>query len=655
MNTILFKDYRILALCNFISSLLLFPDVPFWCFALSMLFWAWRLFCHVFDFNIPSRYVTGFLSFLGLLVILLEFRTIMGKEPAASFIIILTGLKMLEFREESEKDFLVLLGFFLISSKFLFSYDLSYLFFSIPIYAGLTINLFPTAWIKSQRSSAIKYLAKVFLLALPMAAMMFVFFPRITKKLLEAPSNYRFGGSGFSDSISPGSISRLRQNNEVALRLETFNVKVNMLDLYLRGLTLEKNNLMHWSSTKTMDGFLKSEAPTETDYKIIVEPHYKNQIFSLKNTGRMSAEGMTIYHDLHYNFRFESPLEKKAVVIGSINDTRSIVPKDVIERNSAIASLGEVPPEQKKQVDELVAQLSKNKTREAISRSIMDYFATQGFTYTLEPGEQPGLTLPEFIFKQKKGYCEHYASAMALLLRLSKVPARVVVGYQGGEFNPVGNFWTVRQKDAHAWVEFINSQNRWVSIDPVSVVAPRRLELGANIYNSLLNDMLTDEEIKNRINNADVISQLSMWFDNINYRWSTFLLEYDFDKQKDILRSLNVSLGGSLIIVLIVLFIFSILINVYQRRGTKKRFSELCFIELNDWAARFNLQKLDTEGPTHWLQRILKSLPEKNRAFQTEIEQAFRIWIQIAYQPPVSDSEAKRAIGDLRKLIRKQP
>ncbi|MBL7543550.1 MAG: DUF3488 domain-containing transglutaminase family protein [Bdellovibrionaceae bacterium] len=654
MSRLLLTDYKSLAFCIFTSTLLLFPDVPLWCFTLGILFWLWRLFCHVFDFTIPSRTITGILSFLALGVVLLDFRTLMGKEPAASFIVILAGLKSLEFSEESEKDFLVLLGFFLISSKFLFSYDLTYLILSIPIYVLLTLNLFPTAWLKASRNRALLYLGKVCLLAVPMAALMFVFFPRITKKLMELPTSSRYGTSGFSESVSPGSISRLSLSAEIVMRVELFNNATNLSSLYFRGQSLEKNSQMTWNYLRTNEGIKKSLVPKETDYKIILEPHYRSYIFSLRNTERMMTETLGIYHDLDFNFRFDSFLEKKAVILASFGEARPQVNAVTIARNTKMPDMSMLTAEQQKQIQVLVSQLKgKNARPEQISKSILDHFSSNRFAYTLETGENPSLNLHDFLFKQKKGYCEHYASAMALLLRLSGVPARVVVGYHGGEFNPMGNFWTIRQKDAHAWVEYVNSQNNWIYVDPVSVVAPQRIELGSNVYNSIINEMLTEDEIRKKISSTDTISQLSMWFDNINYRWSTFLLEYDFDRQKDILKSLNLSLGGALVMILIALFIISVFINLLQKRGVKKKFSELSFNEINNWAAQFDLQKKDNEGPVNWLHRILQQLPEKNKNSQPDLEKAFSMWIQMSYQKPLSETENKRTFSEIRKIIRR--
>jgi transglutaminase-like putative cysteine protease len=654
MSKLLFKDYFGLAVAIFMSTLLLFPDVPIWCFSLSILFWLWRLFCHVLDFPIPSRKITGFLSFLALAVILMDFRTLMGKEPAASFIIILSGLKALEFSDDTEKDFLVLLGFFLMSSKFLFSYDLMYLILSLPIYAVLTMNLFPSAWLKSNLRDAFKYLVKVILLAVPMATAMFILLPRITKTLLEIPTNSRYGSTGFSDTVSPGSISKLSQSNEVVMRLELFNKRINLSDLYFSGLTLEQVSQMTWSYLRNTDGVTQSDAPSEVDYRLILEPHYRTHVFSLKNTDKMSSEGLTIYYDVNYNFRMDSFLEKKAFIQASIASARGKATEAVLKRNLKKPILPPLADEQKKQMQTVLRKIKgSDHSAENTSKAILDFFASNRFTYTLNPGDQPQLSLYDFLFKYRKGYCEHYASAMALLFRLSGVPARVIVGYHGGELNPVGNFWTIRQKDAHAWVEYVNSQNKWVMVDPVTVVAPQRIELGFNIYNSIVTDMLTEEEIKNKLSGTDTFSKLSMWFDNVNYQWSTFLLEYDFDKQKDILKSLNLSLGNALIIILVILFLISVLINLVQKRGVRKNISEKCFEEINTWASRFELQKKATEGPIDWQTRIAANLPEKSRAFLPQLEKAFGLWITLSYRQSLSIPDSKRSLSEIRKIMKK--
>ncbi|MGE5189736.1 MAG: DUF3488 and DUF4129 domain-containing transglutaminase family protein [Gemmatimonadota bacterium] len=83
------------------------------------------------------------------------------------------------------------------------------------------------------------------------------------------------------------------------------------------------------------------------------------------------------------------------------------------------------------------------------ARRILESFGT-GFRYTLD---DPASSVREFLFSRKAGYCEHFATALCLLLRGAGIPARVAAGYLGGEWSPVGNYLIVRQSDAHAWTE----------------------------------------------------------------------------------------------------------------------------------------------------------------------------------------------------------
>jgi transglutaminase-like putative cysteine protease len=97
-----------------------------------------------------------------------------------------------------------------------------------------------------------------------------------------------------------------------------------------------------------------------------------------------------------------------------------------------------------------------------------------GYVYTLEPGVYGRDTADEFWFDRKAGFCEHIASSFVILMRAAGVPARIVTGYQGGALNPVDDFWTVRQSDAHAWAEVWLGGSGWVRVDPTGAVSPAR-------------------------------------------------------------------------------------------------------------------------------------------------------------------------------------
>ncbi len=99
-----------------------------------------------------------------------------------------------------------------------------------------------------------------------------------------------------------------------------------------------------------------------------------------------------------------------------------------------------------------------------------------GFVYTLTPQRLGRESVDELLFRTRQGFCGHYASAFVDLMRAGGVPARVVTGYQGGEWNPIGGYLLVRQSDAHAWAEVWLPGRGWLRADPTAVVAPERLE-----------------------------------------------------------------------------------------------------------------------------------------------------------------------------------
>jgi hypothetical protein len=98
--------------------------------------------------------------------------------------------------------------------------------------------------------------------------------------------------------------------------------------------------------------------------------------------------------------------------------------------------------------------------------AVLDHLLTN-YTYSLET-DTTGSRHPidEFLFSRKTGYCEHYATAMVLMLRSLGIPSRLVTGFLATEWNEFGNYYTVRQRDAHAWVEVYYPQSGWMTMDP---------------------------------------------------------------------------------------------------------------------------------------------------------------------------------------------
>jgi hypothetical protein len=114
----------------------------------------------------------------------------------------------------------------------------------------------------------------------------------------------------------------------------------------------------------------------------------------------------------------------------------------------------------------------------AFVRAVLSRFNNDEYYYTLQPPPLGSDPVDRFLFETRQGFCEHYASAFAVLMRAAGIPARIVLGYQGGELNPVGGHLTVRQADAHAWTEVWLDDVGWRRVDPTAAVAPERVEVG---------------------------------------------------------------------------------------------------------------------------------------------------------------------------------
>ncbi len=170
----------------------------------------------------------------------------------------------------------------------------------------------------------------------------------------------------------------------------------------------------------------------------------------------------------------------------------------------------------------------------------LNFFRVSGFVYSLSPGTYASPALDEFLFKRRVGFCEHYAAAYASLMRLAGVPARVVIGYQGGELNEIGHYLIVRQSDAHAWCEVHLQGQGWVRVDPTSVIAPDRVNAGLESFLETTDS--AGSPAAQAVTTAvwrDVQRQVRLYWDNLSYQWNLRVLSFDRDSQRSFFATLG--------------------------------------------------------------------------------------------------------------------
>jgi hypothetical protein len=129
----------------------------------------------------------------------------------------------------------------------------------------------------------------------------------------------------------------------------------------------------------------------------------------------------------------------------------------------------------------------------------------------------------DFLFRTRRGFCEHYTSAFVFLMRAAGVPARVVTGYQGGERNTFGDYLIVRQSDAHAWAEVWLEGRGWTRVDPTGAVAPNRIQEG--LYAAVADPDALPFLVR-RGGASEWLRQLAMSWDSLNNSWNEWVLAY---------------------------------------------------------------------------------------------------------------------------------
>ena len=366
--------------------------------------------------------------------------------------------------------------------------------------------------------------------AVPVMLILFVLFPRIPGPLWGLPQDANSGMTGLGDSLQFGNISNLTQNSSIAFRVQFKGAAPAQNQLYWRGPVLWHQEDRHWTMSSSQIGLQPESLITQgtpIEYTITLEPHNRTWMLMLDMPTLIPADAK-LTHD--YSVVADKPVRTRTRYAGTSFNTYTLG-----------ANLGERERILSLQINEgenpKTVQLAKTWGVLSAADKIniaLNMYRQQPFVYTLRPpvlGDNP---VDDFLFKSKRGFCEHYATSFVYLMRAAGVPARIVTGYQGGEFNPNGNYYIVRQSDAHAWAEVWLADKGWVRIDPTAAVSPERVESGLA---DALNDI--DELPLMARNNNAWLKKVYLNWDGVNNGWNQWVLGYDDKKQLDFLKKLS--------------------------------------------------------------------------------------------------------------------
>jgi hypothetical protein len=373
------------------------------------------------------------------------------------------------------------------------------------------------------------------------------------------------------------------------------------------------------SKLKSLD---LQQTSNPSSYTVTLEPHGKNWLFGLDIPSQVLQDSY-----MSSEYQLTSNIAINNLKRYSLESTLSYQ-LGLAESFDYLVLASEFPDNSNPKTLALGKQWSSQFNSDIeIVRQALQMFRNQEYVYTLQPPKLGKNSSDEFLFTTRRGFCEHYASSFALLMRAAGIPTRIVTGYQGGEFNDVGEYLIVRQSDAHAWTEVWIEDRGWLRVDPTSAVSPDRIENG-------LDQALREDFARFKFGERNpLLGKLLFNWDNVQHSWNNWVLNYDKYKQARFLSNLGLGIktwGDMVITLVIFLTIFSALywfIVWYHDRPERPADYERIINSLLKKLARSNYKRNPHETLGEFLYRI-----QSEQGYQDEkLENIFQVYNKIKY------------------------
>ncbi|MEM0910479.1 MAG: DUF3488 and transglutaminase-like domain-containing protein, partial [Pseudomonadota bacterium] len=454
-----------------------------------------------------------------------------------NLLVVACSLKFIMMRNDADFHLLSIVFMFLIAAGFIFNQSLFFaLYYGVAVFFVFLITFLLNKGTLSLSRSTIET-SKLLLQAVPIAVLIFLVAPRLPP-IWQVPKEASTE-TGLSETLTPGDIANLAKSSELAFRAEFFGDKPSPSDRYWRAIVMDEFDGKTWSiSTRERNVKLITNKRYEGlrwEYLINAEPSESKWLYSLDvpQLAENKGEWPLFLNDNYQLFTTRASDARHIYVLNSFYQM------PVTDANQDYSRYLQVPPTGNPLTQAYVEKLDlTGKTTKQIIYTIAQIFTSEPFRYTLKPPLMKSDPIDQFLFKHRRGFCSHYASAMAYMLRLAGVPSRLVSGYQGGE-DQADSIITVKQYDAHAWIEAKDPELGWIRFDPTSLVAPNRMVAG--LFDSLMEseqDLIDDNKLMRTLIGIGVIKSLEDSLVLLNHNWSQMVLGYDQNSQLDIVQKL---------------------------------------------------------------------------------------------------------------------
>lgn len=627
----------------------IFPHVarlPFWIVLWCALLWGYELALLRFKWPRPGRMVRLLLAFLGVAGLLATYAARLGPNAFVGLLSIMAALKPFEVSTHRDRMVTLFLAYFIVITSLFQSETLAvtlYMFISVFVTTGVLIRINdPNGGLPVD----LKLSGVIMAQALPLMLILFLLFPRIQGSLvgISPASEAR---SGFSDRLRPGSISRLVQSDEVAFRAEFESPRPEQSQLYWRGIVFHRFDGRSWRRLQEVPNIdYMPQGSRPVTYTIALEPHDQRWLFALDRPAD-KPKWSRMYAD--FTIRQHRPVKRTKYYDMTAFSEGSKAARWGVEQALQLPAGGN--PRSRR----LAADFAGDGAGvSVIVDQAKKWFEEKNFRYTLSPPTLGKNPIDDFLFNSRKGYCEHYASAFAYLMRAAGVPARIVGGYQGGEKNPYGNYLIVRQSDAHAWVEVWLDGKGWTRMDPTAFVAPERVAQGASAA-------LSEGEWSGGGFSGlrGWLRKLSFGWDVVSTRWESWFTGYSQLEQKALLERLGISFKswkGPLMLGLLVsasvflIFAVYLFVQLKPAAGEKDRVGR-CYTRFCRKLSKAGISRKPEQGPMDFAACIRRERPD----LASEAEEIIGLYIRLRYQGKADKAGEARLCDMVKRFTPGRP
>jgi transglutaminase-like putative cysteine protease len=603
--------------------------------------WLLRVWLHWRDAPLPRRSLLLLALAIPLALMLKTPQSVLGREGGVSVLMVLSAFKLLETESLRDWRILLALAFFVAVTPLLFDQSPLAALWLLLTLALLTMALAQLAG-QSWRSS-VRQTGLSFALGLPLALVLFVVMPRLPGPLWNLPQRDDSASSGLSPVMSPGSISRLILSGEPAFSAVFVGRPPRTSALYWRMLVLDSFDGQSWRNGGRIEADFNTTAVGGTPVHYVLTAKPQQGRLPALDLPQVLPEGVEAQAGLLFGVSGPQQNVRRLEAVSVVGSHLSEL-LGAARRNWYL----QLPPGNS-QARELAEQWRRNAHSEQDwVKLALGYYRQNQFRYTLTPPPLQGDIVDQFLFSTRQGFCEHYAASLAFLARAAGIPSRVVVGYQGGDYNPIGNFWQIRSSDAHAWVElWFADEQVWQRVDPTAAAIPGRVDSG--VENALPGTRARLPWGGGEVP-AWMISLQERWR-AAQFQWQQWVIGYDAERQRNLFSWLGLGERVNVAAVLRALLAGGLLAGLplpfwlWRLRRVQDPLQD-GWLHLRQRLQRAGVPVAASDGPLDFLDKARNLPPEQRQTLKGLVKQ----YIDLRYREKEGGGQA---VSEWRRRVRR--